>query len=68
MIEKEQHQTQFEFTGQVDSPDGSDCSHPVDHKPAFVKPSLICHGSVVDLTGQFGGSITPDDAESPYVN
>jgi hypothetical protein len=28
-------------------------------KPAFIKPKLIYHGSVVDLTTQFGGSLTP---------
>jgi hypothetical protein len=30
----------------------------------FVKPRLVCHGAVADLTGVFGGSITPNDLEA----
>jgi hypothetical protein len=39
----------------------TDPSNPVSPKPPFVKPELTCHGAVVDLTAQFGGSITPND-------
>jgi hypothetical protein len=33
-------------------------------KSIFVKPQLICHGRVVDLTNQFGGSLTPEEREA----
>jgi hypothetical protein len=33
-------------------------------KAAFIKPRLICHGRLVDLTTQFGGSLTPEERES----
>jgi hypothetical protein len=40
---------------------GLDVLKPVEPeaKAAFVKPQLIYHGTVVDLTTQFGGSLTP---------
>ncbi len=34
-------------------------------KARFVPPKLICHGTLVDLTTQFGGSLTPDDPDVP---
>jgi hypothetical protein len=36
--------------------DGRDAALP---KAEFIEPKLICHGDLVDLTAQFGGSITP---------
>jgi len=33
-------------------------------KAPFVKPRLVCHGAVADLTNAFGGSITPNDLEA----
>jgi hypothetical protein len=30
-------------------------------KETFVKPQLISHGGVIDLTTAFGGSLTPTD-------
>jgi hypothetical protein len=39
----------------------SNQSNPAGPKPPFVKPELICHGAVVDLTSHFGGSFTPTD-------
>ncbi len=32
-------------------------------KCLFVKPALTCHGTVVDLTNQLGGSLTPEERE-----
>jgi hypothetical protein len=34
-------------------------------KARFVPPELTCHGPLVDLTTQFGGSLTPDDEDDP---
>jgi hypothetical protein len=39
------------------------CVEPGD-KAAFIEPRLICHGTVADLTNQFGGSLTPEERES----
>jgi hypothetical protein len=33
-------------------------------KGIFVKPRLVCHGAVVDLTNQLGGSLTPQEREA----
>lgn len=33
-------------------------------KTPFIKPKLTCYGAVVDLTRQFGGSLTPDEREA----
>jgi hypothetical protein len=33
-------------------------------KAPFVAPRLTCYGAVVDLTQQFGGSLTPEDREA----
>jgi hypothetical protein len=41
----------------------SSCGKP-DRKGVFVKPKLICYEALVDLTTQFGGSLTPKDRES----
>jgi hypothetical protein len=38
--------------------------HKLESKPAFIEPRLICHGRLVDLTTQFGGSLTPEERES----
>jgi len=33
-------------------------------KAPFVAPRLTCYGAVVDLTQQFGGSLTPQEREA----
>jgi len=42
-----------------------DAGNSAGQKPAFVKPALICHGVVADLTSSFGGSITPSYRPNP---
>ncbi len=37
-------------------------------KGIFVSPRLICHGTVVDLTNQFGGSLTPEEREAQGID
>jgi hypothetical protein len=68
MNEKQRQFPQSVSTGSVETRPGTECNQPKGHKPAFVQPSLTCHGAVIDLTAQFEYSITPDDAEYPYVN
>jgi hypothetical protein len=33
-------------------------------KPFFVRPEITVLGDLVELTGQFGGSLTPDERTS----
>ena len=43
----------------------SDAGNSAGKKPAFVKPELIFHGVVADLTSSFGGSVTPTYRPNP---
>ena len=47
----------------ISAPDKRDRREPAG-KATFVKPQLIWHGAVVDLTNQFGGSLTPEEREA----
>jgi hypothetical protein len=35
-----------------------------ERKAPFVAPRLTCYGAVVDLTQQFGGSMTPNERQA----
>jgi hypothetical protein len=67
MSEKQSHPPQFALAESLEIRPRANQHNSVGHKPPFVKPAVICHGSVVDLTAQFQGSVTPDDAEYPFV-
>ena len=41
--------------GSAESSPASDTGKIADHKPPFVKPALICNGTVFDLTSTLGG-------------
>jgi hypothetical protein len=48
---------------QINCPDPVPAGTHRPRKAPFVMPRLTCYGAVVDLTQQFGGSMTPEERE-----
>jgi hypothetical protein len=48
----------------VDSHGTTETLRCIEPKAVFIKPRLVHHGRLVDLTTQFGGSLTPEERES----
>jgi hypothetical protein len=65
MNEKQVNNFQSEDCGPEVCDPTSDVGNSAGRKAAFVKPELICHGVVADLTSSFGGSVTPTYRPNP---